>query len=85
MKQRDKKNIFIFLSLLSFILLYVTIISKYCLEYSKTIITSFLLLLSFITYFLLGYKKDKVNKLKKGIAKIILIELIIYFVLRLKY
>ena len=81
MKQRDKKNIFIFLSLLSFILLYVTIISKYCLEYSKTIITSFLLLLSFITYFLLGYKKDKVNKLKKGIAKIILIELIIYFVL----
>ena len=58
-----------------------SIISKYCLEYSKTIITSFLLLLSFITYILLGYKKDKPNKLKKSIALIIIIELIIYFIL----
>ena len=81
MKKRDKTNLLIFLSLLSFILLYLSIISKYCLEYSKTIITSFLLLLSFITYILLGYKKDKPNKLKKSIALIIIIELIIYFIL----
>ena len=73
MKKRDKTNLLIFLSLLSFILLYLGIISKYCLEYSKTIITSFLLLLSFITYILLGYKKDKSNKLKKSIYHLSLI------------
>ena len=65
MKKRDKKNIFIFISLLIFIVLYSTIISKYCIQYSKTIITSFILIISFITSKLLGYKKDKTNKLKK--------------------
>lgn len=81
MKKRDKKNIFIFISLLMFIVLYSTIISKYCLQYSKTIITSFILIISFITYKLLGYKKDKTNKLKKSIAKIIIIELIIFLII----
>lgn len=81
MKKRDKKNIFIFISLLIFIVLYSTIISKYCIQYSKTIITSFILIISFITSKLLGYKKDKTNKLKKSIAKIIIIELIIFFII----
>ena len=80
MKKRDKANIFIFISLLTFIIL-LTIISKYCLQYSKTIITSFLLLLTAITNILLGFKKDKSNKMKKGIFKLIIIELIIYFIL----
>ena len=65
MKKRDKKNIFIFLSLLIFIILYLTIISKYCLQNSNIIITSFILLLSSITYKLLGYKKDKTNKIRE--------------------
>ena len=81
MKKRDKKNIFIFISLLIFIVLYSTIISKYCIQYSKTIITSFILIISFITSKLLGYKKDKTNKFKKSIAKIIIIELIIFFII----
>ena len=81
MNKRDKKNNIIFLSLLTFIILYLNIITTYFKEQSITILSSFLILISFVIYRFLGYKKDKTNILKKSIYKTIIIELILYFIL----
>lgn len=81
MNKRDKNNNIIFLSLLTFIILYLNVVTTYFIDQSITILTSFLVLIGFITYRLLGYKKDKTNILKGTIYKTVIIELILYFIL----
>ena len=50
-------------------------------EFGPFIDASFILFLTYVSFFLLGYSRDKMNSLKKGVLKVTVILLIIYFTL----
>lgn len=79
MKKRDLKNVFIIVSILVYIIIYKqTIITKY-LIYENIISPIFMIITSFITILLLGYKKERNKQKEKKCTNLIIYELIVYF------
>jgi len=81
MKKRDIKNIFILLCMCIYIIVYNKIIIAKYLEYENIISPIFMIVTSFITILLLGYRKDKNKLLEKRTLNLIIYELIVYFLL----
>ncbi|MBE6145076.1 MAG: signal peptidase I [Firmicutes bacterium] len=81
MKKRDIKNIFILLCMCIYIIVYNKIIIAKYLEYENIISPIFMIVTSFITILLLGYRKDKNKLLEKRTLNLLIYELIVYFLL----
>lgn len=81
MKKRDFRSIYLLLSLILYALLYRFIIVKYFLRLSSVLTATFLLVLFFISYFLLGFQKNKMNSIRKETSTMIVICVLLYFIL----
>lgn len=81
MKKRDFRSIYLLLSLILYALLYRFIIVKYFLRLSSVLTATFLLVLFFISYFLLGFQKNKMNSIRKETSTVIVICVLLYFIL----
>lgn len=81
MKKRDIKNIFILLCMFIYIIVYNKIIITKYLEYENIISPIFMIVTSFITILLLGFRKDKNKLLEKSTLNLLIYELIVYFLL----
>lgn len=81
MKKRDFRSIYLLLSLILYALLYRFIIIKYFLRLSSVLTATFLLVLFFISYFLLGFQKNKMNSIRKETSTMIVICVLLYFIL----
>ena len=81
MSKRVLSNIVLLLSLFGYSLAHRLYIVQNAPSIANFLATSFLILLTSLTIFLLGIKKDKITPLKKKINITVLIFLIIYFVI----
>lgn len=79
MEKRDKKNIAIFMLLIIYIIIYKLFIMSRLQEHAEIITACFLIILSTITFMLLGYRKDKNTVIKKVILKNTIFYIVITF------
>lgn len=78
---RNLKNFSFIFSLIAYIYIYFTVVLQKSLENSEVITASFLMIITFLSFYAYGYRKDKINIKKKNIVTVSLISLILYFVL----
>ncbi len=79
MKKRDVINTSIIILLILYLVFYKTILITNLLKYEGLITSLFIITLTFITYFLLGYKKTKESPKRKKVFGLVIYEIIIYF------
>lgn len=81
MKKRDVINISLLFIFVLYLVFYKVILINKFLRYEYIFTSLFLIIISFISYLLLGYRKSKSNNKRKSIYFFLLYELAIYFVL----
>ena len=79
MSKRIISNIILLLSLFSYSLVHRLYLVQNIPSMANFIATSFLILLTSLTILLLGFKKDKINPLKKKVNITVIIFLVLYF------
>ena len=79
MNKRRVSNILIILLFVVYVIVY----KMYLFDKYKVMIdslsTSFLLIVTFLSVLLLGYRKDKQNVLKRSINKVVLLTIVVFF------
>ena len=78
---RRNKNIFIFLLLIFYMVIYRVFVCNSFLKYNESIIAALLLILAFVAYLFYGYRRIIPNYLNNKILKNTSISLIIYFII----
>ncbi len=78
---RKNKNLFIFLLIFFYMIIYRFFICNFFLRYNESIVASLFLILAFVSYMLYGYRRIITNYLNGKIVKNTCINLILYFII----
>lgn len=79
--KRSSKNFLILSVLVIYMIIYKLFLFNNFMEYSLVISASFMILLTFFSIILLGYRKDKMTSMKKNILKLVSLFLIATFLI----
>ena len=81
MKKRDVVNLFVLIVLMIFTIFYkLVLVTKYV-RYELLTVSFFLIVLTFVSYLLLGYRITKENRKRKAAKELIIYEIIMYFLI----
>ena len=80
MNQRDIRGIILLIVMVLFTIIYRTILINRFSHISYALISAFMILMVFIAFLLFGYKKCKINKIKRNVTILVFIVTTIYFI-----